>query len=340
MERDSISCSYSDGFYDFILSHKLSLVVSCYECDRLVSVSASNSDIVLKSVKVHKPMGIAHKDSKLVLATVRSVQEFAPVHIDYDKFPDKKESLVFSKKKTYHTGYTDAHECIIRNNKIVFVNTTNSSICAINEKGNMGRWWTPPFIKEVNYKDQCHLNDAYFGDSGLKYITALGKVDCSKLWRKDRSKGIIYDVKNNKVLTYLYMPHSPRVHRNNLYVCESGTGSVYVKKQGQDTFRVINRFQGLTRGLEFYKNYMLVGLSKGRTQRWETTPLAKKYSNLLCGICVINLESNSLVGAIYFNDPVREMLDFDIIEHPKFEIIDADAPIIDVLKGRVAAQKH
>src|SRR5204863_9385950 len=100
-------------------------------------------------------------------------------------------------------------------------------------------------------------------------VTAVAHSNAYDGWRDHVANGgIVMDVQRNAVVCDgLSMPHSPRVHNNEPWLLNSGTGELgYV--EGADTahgrFRPVAFCPGFVRGLAFHGQYAFVGLSRPR----------------------------------------------------------------------------
>ena len=65
-------------------------------------------------------------------------------------------------------------------------------------------------------------------DGKPAFVTALAETNSVGGWREDKaSSGIVIDVDSGEVMAHgLSMPHSPRLHRGELYVLNSGAGEL------------------------------------------------------------------------------------------------------------------
>jgi uncharacterized protein (TIGR03032 family) len=116
------------------------------------------------------------------------------------------------------------------------------------------------------------------------------------------------------------MPHSPRLHRGELWLLNSGTGELGVVAFGRDGR---GRFEprvfcpGFLRGLSFCGDYAFVGLSKPRYHRFEGLALDERLrerdSDPWCGIQVIELSSGTCVDWFRIDSSVTEIYDVEVL---------------------------
>src|SRR6185503_9414311 len=104
----------------------------------------------------------------------------------------------------------------------------------------------------------------------------------------------------------LSMPHSPRWHDDQLWVLESGTGSVLLIDQATGQRKAIATLPGFTRGLAIAGPYAFVGLSKIRpTSAMDGVPLATSREELQCGIAAVDLRTGLVIASLEFQTAVE-----------------------------------
>jgi uncharacterized protein (TIGR03032 family) len=115
------------------------------------------------------------------------------------------------------------------------------------------------------------------------------------------------------------MPHSPRVYNGRIWVLNSGRGEFgYIDPQSQ-RFESVCFCTGYLRGLAFYKNYALVGLSKPRREAtFSGLPLdellQEKDVEARCAIYVIDVNTGSIVHWLRFEGLIQEL--YDVVALP------------------------
>ena len=67
-------------------------------------------------------------------------------------------------------------------------------------------------------------------DGRPRYVTMFAESDAPAGWRDTKAfGGLIMDIDDDEIVTRgLCMPHSPRYHRDRIWVLESGKGSLSV----------------------------------------------------------------------------------------------------------------
>jgi uncharacterized protein (TIGR03032 family) len=203
------------------------------------------------------------------------------------------------------------------------VNSTFSCLSTLSPDHSFIARWKPSFIKELVPEDRCHLNGMAMKDGRPKYVTTFNKFDVKDSWvNKDRHDGTLIDVDTNKfLLEGLVMPHSPRYHAGNIYVCDSGRGRVLKHDPVSGETTEVIKLQGFPRGINFFGPLMFVGLSKLRvSDTKQPLPISEEYKQTYSGIWVINLENNKEVAHIRFEGDVSQIYDIAVVPeatHPE-----------------------
>lgn len=139
-------------------------------------------------------------------------------------------------------------------------------------------------------------------------------------WRERRSNGgCVIDVMSNSiVVSGLSMPHSPRLYRNQLWLLNSGAGYFGRFNVKSSTFIPITFCPGYLRGLAFWGDYAVVGLSKMRGNKtFSGLALDKNLAALdveaRCGLQIIDLRSGDIVHWLRISGIVEELYDVAVL---------------------------
>ena len=113
--------------------------------------------------------------------------------------------------------------------------------------------WRPAFISALAPEDRCHLNGMALVDGRPRFVTALGRTDTPAGWRAHKKDGgVLLDVASGEVIAAgLSMPHSPRWHEGELWLLESGAGTIGLIESRSGRYRPVLELPGFTRGFDF-----------------------------------------------------------------------------------------
>jgi uncharacterized protein (TIGR03032 family) len=243
-----------------------------------------------------------------------NVLEPSQVHDGYDR--------IYVPRVGYTTGDLDAHDVAVdKGGRVIFVNTLFSCLATVSERYSFAPLWKPEFISRLAAEDRCHLNGLGLRDGEPRYVTAVSRTDVADGWRDRRTDGgSVIDVATNETIaTGLSMPHSPRLHRDRLWVLDSGTGHLGAVDPNGGKFEPLTFCPGYLRGLCFVSDFAVVGLSKPRDNRTFSglkldENLAAKGAEPRCGLYVIDLRSGDIVHWLRIEGVVTEL--YDVIALP------------------------
>ena len=221
----------------------------------------------------------------------------------------------------YVTGDLDIHDVSVdAAGKPVFVNTLFGCLATTSDRHSFTPLWQPPFLTKLAAEDRCHLNGLAMENGQPAYVTCVSQSNVADGWReRRRDGGCVIDVRTNEVIVSgLSMPHSPRLYRDQLWLCDSGTGHFGRVDRTTGKFEPLVFCPGYMRGLSFIGDYAVIGLSQCRENRTFQglaldDNLKKNDAEAHCGLCVIDLRSGDLVHWLWLNGVVRELYDVVVL---------------------------
>jgi uncharacterized protein (TIGR03032 family) len=221
------------------------------------------------------------------------------------------------------TGDLDAHDIgIDADNRPICVNTRFNCLATVSTRHSFEPVWRPPFISGLLDGDKCHLNGLAMDDGRPAFVTAVSRSDVIDGWRDRRANGgIVVDVATGGIACEgLSMPHSPRIHKGELWILNSGTGELGVvtrRAGGRGRFEPRTFCPGFVRGLAFHGKYAFVGLSKPRYKRFEGLELDERLRKAdakpWCGVQIIDLDTGGCIDWLRIDGAVGELYDVAVI---------------------------
>jgi len=172
----------------------------------------------------------------------------------------------------------------------------------------------------------------------VQYVTALGTADTAAGWRPDKATGgILMDVPSNSFICRgLSMPHSPRWHGEQLWVLESGAGTLSVVDQFSGKLQHVAMLPGFTRGLDFYGPIAFVGLSQVRESAvFSGIPITDrlKEEERMCGLWVVDTRNGQTLGFLRFDSGVQEVFAVQVLVNQVFPEILTEGTNDDMLEN-------
>jgi uncharacterized protein (TIGR03032 family) len=315
---EQIGCRVSDSFASWMAQAGGSLVVTTYQAGKLVMVGwdQGRGQVTLLFRQFDKPMGLAaSSDAKrLALATRQSVVLLADAPLlapDYLEEHNGKYAALYLPRAAYFTGDLNVHDLAFDGEQTLWV--VNTRFCCLSHLSGEYSFvpkWKPPFVSEIVPEDRCHLNGLAIVDGRPTYVTCLGDTDTAGGWREKKATGgVVVDVQRTQViLRGLSMPHSPRWHKGQLWVLNSGAGELWALDVKSGNHIVVAALPGYLRGLSFSGPFALIGMCQIREKHiFGGLPVQQRHKKLLCGVAVVDLRTGQQAGMIEFTAGVQEL---------------------------------
>jgi uncharacterized protein (TIGR03032 family) len=165
-----------------------------------------------------------------------------------------------------------------------------------------------------------------------KYVTCLGETDAAGGWRANKKDGgLLLDVESGEiVLRGLSMPHSPRWYQNQLWLLESGEGTLARVDRDAGTWETVASLPGFTRGIDFHQHYAFIGLSQVRESAvFSGLPITDRPQERNCGVWVVDLRNGKTVGMLRFQGSVQEIFAVQVLPRIRFpELLTDDETLL------------
>lgn len=325
-ETGELRCRASKNFSHWLGEQNISIAVSTYQSNRLLFVSpgksnpSGSSKLEVQARVFDRPMGIYTCKDKIILACRNSVWELD------NKCADQANThawdALFAPSRMYVTGSVDAHEIVVTgpSEKVIFANTQYDCLSRLSNNNSFEIAWRPSFLAEMTGDDRIHLNGICLADNKVDSVTMCGLVDSSFGWKKSkRDGGFLVNVDSHDVLAEgLSMPHSPRFRDDCYWLLNSGKGQLgYINEK---RFKPLCSLPGFLRGLAFKGTYAIIGLSKLRSKAFKDLHIEQSLARGgtpqgACGLCVVNLKNARLEHYLFFDEPIRELFDVQILNY-------------------------
>jgi uncharacterized protein (TIGR03032 family) len=259
-------------------------------------------------------MGMAVHGDRLALATRHALTVFANAP---ELAPEYKQGgnydALFLPRLSFHTTDLNVHDLgFASNGELWFANTRFSCLASPSPSHSFVPRWKPDFISALLPEDRCHLNGIAMDNGHPRTVSVLGCTDEPGGWRRNKATGgALLDTESQQVVVSgLAMPHSPRWYADRLWVLNSGAGELCTVDNATGQYDVVSALPGYLRGLAFFGKFAIIGLSKIREKHiFGGLPVHKNFSNLLCGVAVVDIENGESVGLLNFTAGCEEVYD-------------------------------
>jgi len=154
-------------------------------------------------------------------------------------------------------------------------------------------------------------------DGQPRYVTALGETNDPTGWRANKKDaGILMDVPSGEIIAHnLSLPHSPRWHNGQLWVLESGKGTLSIVDLKTGRHEPLVTLPGFTRGLDFWGPLAFVGLSQVReTAVFSGLPITEQNIERNSGVWVVNIQTGQIIAFVKFEDALQEIFSVNLLQ--------------------------
>jgi uncharacterized protein (TIGR03032 family) len=307
----------TDSFATVLRELRASLAITTYQANKLLVARATDDGLSMLVRTFDRPMGLAIRDGRMALGCRSEVWQFrnAPAIAPLVE-PARRHDACFVPRTSHVTGDIGVHELAWAGDELWAVNTRFSCLCTLDHVHSFVPRWRPPFVSELAAQDRCHLNGLAMRDGSPAYVSLFARTDAPRGWRElPTHSGAVLDVASGEpVATGLTMPHSPRWHRGNLFVLNSGMGRLERVDLATGQREAIAAVPGYARGLALHGNLAFVGLSRIReTAIFGGVPIAEYHEQLRCGVGVIELDTGNTVATLSFETAVEEIFDVQAV---------------------------
>jgi uncharacterized protein (TIGR03032 family) len=320
----ALEISASRQFIAWLAEQHISLAFTTYQTGKLFLIGLQpNGELSIFERTFNRAMGLYATTNQIYLSSLyqlwcfENALEPGHLHSGYDR--------LYVPQLGYTTGDLDIHDIAVDGKgQIIFVNTLFSCLATVSATHSFIPVWQPRFISKLAAEDRCHLNGLAMRDGKPAYVTTISQTDVADGWRDRRQTGGgVIDVESNEwVVTGLSMPHSPRWYQNHLWVLHSGAGEFGIVDIQQGKFQAIAFCPGYLRGLAFWNNFAIVGLSKPRHNKTFSgltldTALAAKQAEARSGLQIINLTTGDVLHWLRIEGMIEELYDVAVLPHAR-----------------------
>lgn len=316
-DQPAVTMQGSEGLWQWLSQLNISLAFTTYQSNRLFLVGCRpDGRLAVNERLFDKPMGLCLRDNRLYMACRYQLWQFdnrlpeGETHRDAD--------ALFVPSLAYTTGDLNVHDVVATpEHQLLFINTDFSCLATLRPGYSFQPLWQPPFISKLVAEDRCHLNGLALQNGQPTYVTACSRTDEAAGWRHHRNNGgIVMHIPTDEIIAGgLSMPHSPRWYRGRLWLLNSGAGEFGYVDGGQ--FVPLLFCPGFVRGLAFYGDYAIVGLSKLRSTTFGgltlETRLAEQQNSAQCGLMVIDLNTGQCVHWLHIDGVIEELFDVAVL---------------------------
>jgi uncharacterized protein (TIGR03032 family) len=318
-----VKYSLSNGLVARLASLSISIAFTSYRSGILYFLGRNAEGAHLHQSHLPKPMGLfVDRRGALTLASGAHIVRFGNILAPHERINDAFDAC-YAPRSFHLAGDLDLHDVgVDAHDRPIFVNTRFNCLATLSRTHSFKPIWKPPFVTGLLDGDKCHLNGLAMRNGRPAYVTAASRSDVVDGWRNRRAdQGVVIDVEADAVVCEgLSMPHSPRMHRGELWLVNSGTGELGIVEglhEGKGRFSPRAFCPGFLRGLAFHGKHAIVGLSKPRHMRFEGLALNERLKRAgagpWCGVQIVDVDTGGCVDWLRIDGAVAELYDVSVI---------------------------
>ncbi len=316
---DAISCQADDGFKGWISNYGGSLVFTTCRSGKLGILGWDGQVVTLTMRQMDVPKGLAVLNEQILVTSRSEVTLFSNAPLlayDYDPKNPGLYDACYLPRTTWYVGELGAGEVLTDRAGMLFVNTIFSCVSRPSFKYHFESVWKPDFVTELVPENRCNLSGAAVADGRLAYVTAFAKTNTHNGWASvPMNAGILMDARTGGViLEGLQRPCSPRWYKECLWFLNSAAGELCVMNPQTCETKTVCHLPGITRGLTFWGNYAVVGLTKlGKNEENTKFPIRRLNNITYCGVAIVNILTGRTEGMFYFERGCEEIFDVNLL---------------------------
>ena len=319
---EDLKIKFSDDCVEWLSRSKISFVVSTYQIGKILTIGhRTDGRFSVFERTFDRCMGMCPTSDQngFFLSCKNQIWRFENT-LPEGQLVDGHDKLFVPQSSTI-TGDCDIHDMVVdRDDQLVFVNTLFNCLATTSNTHSFRLYWKPSFIQQLVPQDHCHLNGLATRDGVPAYVTAVSCSSHADGWRGARHDGgVVIDVATDAVIARgLSMPHSPRWYRDQLWICNAGTGEFGSIDLTSGQFQPLTFCPGFMRGLAFFENYAVIGVSKPRENRTFNglalnQQLSRRNLQSMCGLLIVDLSSGVIEHSIQFQGLIHELYDILVL---------------------------
>lgn len=309
--------SHSPSLSELLEKAGATLAITTYKTGHLLLARSAKGKINAEVKGIQRAMGLAVAGKRLAVGAAETILSYsANTAIAPAVTGPHSVDTAYVPRSVVYTGDILVHEMGYgADSTLYFVNTRFSCLCRLDLDHSFVPVWRPPWVTALAAEDRCHLNGLAMVEGRPRYVTALAPTDTRHGWRELKgTAGLVVEVPDGRIVAEgLAMPHSPRWHRDRLWVLESGRGTLATVDPASGRVETVATLPGFTRGLAFIGRYALVGLSQVRETVFAALPITQGTRERWCGVAVVDTDTGAIVGALRFSAAVQEIFDVAVL---------------------------
>lgn len=308
----------SGDFFSILDALKITLLVTREYEHLVIAITTVNGSPVFSYLSMPHPSGLAVDAEREIvhIASTRNpnmIFDFSPLkknikRLDVHKntHEDLYSKTLLPRQVRFLAGCYYIHDLAMIDGVLHANSVGQNSVVCVDGDNIEIVWWPRCIEKEgqpVFGQNHIQLNSIAAGESieSSFFSASADKISSRRPGHRNfpvDKRGVIFSGKTREpVVSGLTRPHSARLHKNKLYVDNSGYGELILVKDGKPI--VLSKLPGWTRGLGFYEDIAFVGTSRVISRFRQYAP-GLDVDKSLCGIHAVDTQTGKVLGSMYW----------------------------------------
>lgn len=313
-EPSSLSCRVRGKFWETLDRMKLTLLVTREYEHLVVALSVSRGKPSTTYLTIPHPSGLVFdRDRRVVLvASTRNpnqIFELRPVtellrRADVER-PRGASRVLVPVSSRFYPGSTYLHDLALIGGELHANAVGDNAVVRVTGDGRLVRRFWPKCV-ERNGKPRVDRNyiqlNSIAGGATIRSSFFSASADAITSRRPGHrdfpvdGRGVIFSgASREPVVRGLTRPHSARLHRDRLWVANSGYGELGLADDGK--FVPVARLPGWTRGLAFARGVAFAGTSRVLPRFHRYAP-GLEVDESQCAVHVLDIRSGNVLGSL------------------------------------------
>jgi len=310
--KKSLEFKADESFINLLNRLNITLFITREYEHLILALTSGKNQIKQSFYPLPHPSGLAIRNNGLVVASTRNpnqIVEFLPAKYYMSRVEDKEnnteDKIMMPARSKFYAGAYYFHDLAYIGEDLYGNSVGQNGVVKIDFNRNESDEvvWSPlPYEKLLKHGNYLQLNSIAAGKSIEESFFSASAAHPGKRRPGHRNfpvdkRGVIFSGKGEVIATELTRPHSARMHKEKIWVNNSGYGSFGFIKDGEYT--PFAHFPGWTRGLHFVDNIAFVGISRV-LERFENYAPGLKGKKSISAIFAINTQTGIVEGKIEF----------------------------------------
>jgi uncharacterized protein (TIGR03032 family) len=313
IDPDLLQFSVRGSWWPELEKSEITLLVTREYEHLLVALTVMNGRPVISYMLLPHPSGLVvdRKRRVVYVASTRNpnqVYDFRPVRSLVPRQDVALEPLsgrpLVPVRSRFYPGSAYLHDLALIGGVLHANAVGQNAVVCLDAGGDMRRVWWPRCIESLRgpvfTQNQIQLNSIAAGSHLTRsyFSASTDKISYRRPGHRNFStdrRGVIFDGDTREPMARgLTRPHSARLHRNQLWVANSGYGELGVIRDG--TFVTAQRLPGWTRGLCFHGGVAYVGTSR-IIPRFRHYAPGLEVETSICGLHAVDIATGRVLGS-------------------------------------------